>query len=251
MGYARILPIAKPPRQVYSSGPDIGLPPVTVDPDRLRTELERACEDAGLDPSRWVVWIVDGVPPAGTTPIAYLQPAGEVRTDTVIVFRAVGVKRARPHRLAAHRLAVWRLLPGLPDAALGPMLRHEVEHARRWERSGTAFYDADERLRAGMGRSGYPQLPTEREANAAALAYARRILTVAELADLRACGEFGDLLACDPVPPDVVEATLALLGETDVSGVRPQTWPQGTVACGPLVEVVAAVSALDTRLGSP
>src|SRR6266849_1617285 len=126
MGYARILPIAKPPRQVYSSGPDIGLPPVTVDPDRLRTELERACEDAGLDPSRWVVWIVDGVPPAGTTPIAYLQPAGEVRTDTVIVFRAVGVKRARPHRLAAHRLAVWRLLPGLPDAALGPMLRHEV-----------------------------------------------------------------------------------------------------------------------------
>jgi hypothetical protein len=130
------------------------------------------------------------------------------------------------------------------------MLRHELEHARRWERSGTAFYEADERLRAKVGRSGYPQLPTEREANAAALAYARRILTVAELAELRACGEFADLLADDPAPPDVVEATFALLAERAVSGVRPQTWPQGTVAGGPLVEVVAAVSALDARLGS-
>ena len=38
---------------------------MTVDPDRLRTELERACEDAGLDPRAWVVWIVDAVRPAG------------------------------------------------------------------------------------------------------------------------------------------------------------------------------------------
>jgi hypothetical protein len=223
---------------------------VTVDPARLRNELERACEDAGLDPRAWVVWIVDAARPAGTTPAAYLQPAGEVKPDTVLVFRAVGAERVDRYQLTAHRLAIWRALPGLPDAALGPMLRHELEHARRWERSGTAFYEADERLRASVGRSGYAHLPTEREANAAAAAYARRTLTTSELAELGACGEFADLLADNPPPADVVKATLALLGETDLPRVRPQTWPAGTVGAGPLVEVVPAVSTLDTSLGS-
>jgi hypothetical protein len=211
---------------------------MTVDPDRLRTELERACEDAGLDARAWVVWIVDSVRPAGTTPTAYLQPAGAVKPDTVLVFRAVGPERVDRYRLTAHRLAIWRGLPGLPDAALGPMLRHELEHARRWERSGTAFYEADERLRASVGRSGYAQLPTEREANAAAASYALRTLATSELAELRACGEFADLLADNPPPDDVVKATLALLGETDMSRVRPQTWPEET-AGGPVIEVVA------------
>lgn len=215
---------------------------MTVDPDRLRIELERACEDAGLEPRAWVVWIVDATRPSGTTPVAYLQPAGDVKPDTVFVFRAVGSERVDPYRLTAHRLAIWRELPGLPDAALGPMLRHELEHARRWERSGTAFYEADERLRASVGRSGYAQLPTEREANAAAAAYARRTLNTSELAELRACGEFADLLADAPAPPDVVAATLALVGDKNmpasaVSGDSPQTWPKETVG-GPVIEVV-------------
>lgn len=213
---------------------------MTVDPDRLRTELERACEDAGLDPRAWIVWIVDAVRPAGTTPIAYLQPAGEVRSNTVLVFRAVGSERVDPYRLTTHRLAIWRELPGLPDAALGPMLRHELEHARRWERSGTAFYEADERLRTSVGRSAYAQLPTEREANSAAAVYARRTLSAPQLTELQACGEFADLLAGEPAPADVVAATLALVGETDMSRVRPQTWPSGTVGGGPVIELVAA-----------
>lgn len=213
---------------------------MTVDPDRLRTELERACADAGLDPRAWIVWIVDAVRPAGTTPIAYLQPAGEVRPSTVLVFRAVGSERVRPYHLTTHRLAIWRELPGLPDAALGPMLRHELEHARRWERSGTEFYEADERLRASVGRAGYAQLPTEREANAAAAAYARRTLSAAQLAELQACGEFTDLLAGEAAPADVVAATLDLIGEEDMSRVRPQTWPAGTVVGGPVIELVAA-----------
>jgi hypothetical protein len=220
---------------------------VTVDPDRLRTQLERACADAGLDPRAWVVWIVDAVRPAGTTPIAYLQPAGEVRPNTVLVFRAVGSERVHPYRLTAHRLAIWRELPGLPEAALGPMLRHELEHARRWERSGTTFYEADERLRASVGRSGYAKLPTEREANAAAAAYARQSLSSLQLAELRACSEFADLLAGEPAPADVVAATLALLGEQAMpagamSRVRPQTWPSRPVGSGPMVEVVSSRS---------
>ena len=125
------------------------------------------------------------------------------------------------------------------------MLRHELEHARRWERSGTEFYEADERLRASVGRTGYPLLPTEREANAAAAAYARRTLSAPQLAELQACGEFADLLAGKPAPADVVAATLALLGEKNMpapamSRVRPQTWPSGTVGGGPVIELVAA-----------
>ena len=94
--------------------------------------------------------------------MAYLQPAGFVWPDTVLVFRAVGAERAQRFHLAAHRLAVWRELPGIPEAALGPMLRHELEHARRWERSGTHFFEADDLLRAAVreaGGHGYAALP--------------------------------------------------------------------------------------------
>lgn len=183
-----------------------------VEPDRLRTELVRACEDASLDPTLFAAWIVDSARPARATPLAYLHPAGSVRDDTVLVFRAVGEQRVSSLLGVAHRLALWRELPGLPDVALGAMLRHELEHAARWERSGTAFYEADERLRARYGSESYSSLPTEREANAAAAAYARRVLTPAELGELSGCEELADLLAAEPTA-DVVKTTLALLGE--------------------------------------
>src|SRR5437762_9262112 len=172
----------------------------------------RACRDAAIEPGSCVVWIVDARRPEGSTPIAYLHPAGLVRDDTVQVFRAIGDERARAFQGAAHRLAVWRHLPGLPEAALGPMLRHELAHAVRWEESGTAFYEADERLRAAAGGSAYAQLPTEREANAAAAAYARHTLTPVELAGLAAAPELAGLLTAAQ-PADVVRETLVLLGE--------------------------------------
>jgi len=217
---------------------------VIVEEERLRAELVRACGDAELDPGAVVVWVVDAVRPPGATPIAYLQPAGEVRADTVLVFRAVGAGRAEAHRLAAHRLALWRSLPGLPDAALGPMLRHELEHARRWERSGVAFYEADERLRALAGPDDYARLPTEREANAAAGAYARRALAPAELDALRRVPELAGLLAAEP-PADVVAETAALLrarlGEDGAAPAPAALAPPRRAE--PLVEVVHPVEA--------
>jgi hypothetical protein len=124
-------------------------------------------------------------------------------------------------------------MPTFPDAALGPMLRHELEHACRWERSGTAFYEADERLRARYGRDSYTALPTEREANAAAALYAHRVLTAAEIAELLACGEFDALFAAEPTP-DVVETTLALLGERVPASGSPLSAFDG----GPRIELV-------------
>jgi hypothetical protein len=184
---------------------------VIVEPLELRTALLGASQDAGLDANSFVVWIVDARCPAGATPMAYLQPAGCVRSDTVQVFRAVGEERAGAFAGSAHRLAVWRELPGVPGAALGTMLRHELAHAARWEWSGAAFYEADDRLRAGLDGASYAQLPTEREANASAASYARRTLSAAELAELAARPELTGLLAAEP-PADVVRETLALLG---------------------------------------
>jgi hypothetical protein len=209
---------------------------VIVEPDRLRAELERACADAGLAPASVVAWLVEATRPAGATPVAYLHPAGRVRAGTVLVFRAVGEERAARHAATAHRLAVWRRLPGLPEPALGPMLRHELEHARRWERSGTAFYEADERLRARVGADGYAALPTEREANAAAGGYARRVLAAAELAELAGPAELGELLRAEP-PADVVAETLALLGEPVDPGPARLLAAPGRRP-GPLVEPV-------------
>ena len=204
-----------------------------VDRSQLRTELRCACGHAGLDPATFVVWIVEAPRPPGSTPLAYLRPAGEVRDDTVLVFRAVGAERAGAYARTSHRIAVWRSLPGIPDAALGPMLRHELAHARRWEESGTAFYEADERLRSAVGGASYARLPTEREANADAAAYARASLGHADLALLATVRELANLFAAG-APVDVVGETLALLGE-GVGAVGERLEPGAEM----VVEVVA------------
>jgi len=131
-------------------------------------------------------------------------------------------------RLGAHRLAIWRSLPLIPEAALAVMLRHELEHARRYERSGPAFYEADRCLRIDVDRAGgigYAELPSEREANAAAAAYAARTLTESERRTVAACAECAALLTTRPAPRDVVGETLselARLAELD-SPHRPGT----------------------------
>jgi hypothetical protein len=215
---------------------------------RLRSELEDACADACVDPGSVVVFVVRSRQPVGTTPLAYLNPAGEVRADTVVVFRAVGSAQAARYAGTSHRLAVWRELPGFPVAALGPMLRHELEHARRFERSGPAFFEADDLLRAAVrsaGGHGYARLPSELEANAASAAYAGRALKPAELAGLRAVPECAALLDGAEPPDDVVEATLAALDPAQAAELRAAAalwdgaeWRRTAVATGPLIELV-------------
>ena len=183
-------------------------------PDRLHEALLAACTDAGIAPGTVLAFLVGLVRPAGTTPLAYLHPDGSVRDDTVAVFRAVGAARVSRRRAGAHRLALWGELPGIPDCALGPMLRHELEHARRYERSGPRFFEADDLLRRALRASGggaYAALPSELEANAASAAYAARTLSAAALDELGRCAECRGLLAAGAPPADVVGATLAAL----------------------------------------
>jgi hypothetical protein len=182
--------------------------------ERLGSELVGACGDAGIAACSLVVYVAAASRPPGTTPLAYLNPAGAVRPETVAVFQAVGAGRAERDRGQAHRLAVWRELPGIPPAALGPMLRHELEHARRFELSGPRFFEADDLLRAavrGAGHEAYAALPSELEANAASAAYAARTLAAVELDELRAVPECASLLDPSVAPADIVGATLTEL----------------------------------------
>jgi hypothetical protein len=185
-----------------------------LEQNRLREALLAACADAGIAPGTVIAFLVPLVRPEGTTPLAYLHPDGSVRPDTVAVFRAVGAARASRRRASAHRLALWAELPGIPDCALGPMLRHELEHARRYERSGPFFFEADDLLRRALratGGNGYAALPSELEANAVSASYAVRTLSAGELDELRACEDCRGLLAAATPPADVVGATLAAL----------------------------------------
>jgi hypothetical protein len=181
-----------------------------LDPSQLEAGLVAACGDARILPASVVVYVARERWPAATTPLAYLHPGGVVWPHTVAVFKAVS-DRAEADRFTAHRLAVWGELPGIPSAALGPMLRHELEHARRFERSGPRFFEADDLLRAAVGAAGgagYAALPSEREANAASAAYARRTLSPSEADELRGSPECAALLDAEPPSGDVVEATL-------------------------------------------
>ncbi len=185
-----------------------------VDSNNLLGELERACADAGLDPTSFVVFVVDQPRPDGTTPMAYLQPAGVVLPDTVSVFRMAGAERAGRYRLRSHRLAVWREMPGYPQHALGPMLRHELEHARRWERSGVSFFEADDLLRSAVRRTGgegYGAIPSEREANDASARYARAALPRRAFDEVWAHPECRPLVTAADAPEDVVAATIDAL----------------------------------------
>lgn len=209
--------------------------------DSVRHALIDACEDAGLEPASLAVFVVDARRPGGTTPMAYLQPGGFVWPDTVLVFRAAGAERVHRHHLQAHRLAVWRDLPGIPAAALAPMLRHELEHARRWERSGPRFFEADDMLRAAVraaGGRGYAALPSELEANAASAAYAQRTLSATELDQVGACSDCEGLLGGASPPADVVEATLAELTRRDDWS----PWLRGAERAAYLDEVLRACS---------
>jgi hypothetical protein len=214
--------------------------------DHLRSELCAACADAGVDPRSVVVFVVPSRQPEETTPLAYLNPAAEVRPDTVAVFRAVGTGRAARHAETAHRLAVWHDLPEFPAAALGPMLRHELEHARRFELSGPGFFEADDLLRAAVraaGGHGYELLPSELEANAASAEYASRVLSSSQLAELGAVPECAALLDGAVPPVDVVEATLGALDAVRAGELRaacerwdPEAWRRTALAAGPLIE---------------
>jgi hypothetical protein len=151
---------------------------VIVEEQHVLDTLAVTCPHANVAAADVVVFVVDAERPAGATPSAYLHPASYVSEETARVFRAVGSVRADAYHLVSHRIGLWKRYAEASADVLGPLLRHELEHAARWQRSGTVFFEADEELRAvTRGHAAYRTLPTEEEANAGSTEFAQERLT--------------------------------------------------------------------------
>jgi hypothetical protein len=157
----------------------------------LRGAWDRAREDAGLDRRDCVVFLVKERMPAGRAEAGYYRPGGpDVPHEWLLpsILRRVppGTLERYENR---HRVAVWSEIPGAPYALLGPLLRHELEHAAQWKRYGRAYTDLDGHLRevwdARSNSDPYLRLPSEREANLASARYAAACLDDRHLRRLR------------------------------------------------------------------
>ncbi len=131
-----------------------------------------ALEHAGMPAEECVVFLVKSTMPDGTAEAGY-HPPGLPQVFHASLRSAI-LRWIDPATFAAyeerHRVAVWSWIPRAPYSLLGPLLRHELQHAVQWTRFGTPFFMLDSYLReaASRGDLDYFAIPSEREANAAA-----------------------------------------------------------------------------------
>jgi hypothetical protein len=134
-----------------------------------------------------VVFLVKETMPRGTSEAGYLFP-GPTPDFHVRLSPAI-LRWIPPDTLKAyeerHRVAVWYRQPRVPYSLLGPLLRHELQHAVQWKRFGRPFFELRHHLldawEAHPAGPGYFELPAERDANAAAAAYAADTLRDVEI----------------------------------------------------------------------
>lgn len=106
----------------------------------VTAEWPRLLENAGIAIERAQLIIVRERRPVGTAECAYCSPSMTpplpARTNAVI-------RRIDPDRLAQHHhlLGVWQELPAADEISTSALLRHELEHARQWERFGPQLVD--------------------------------------------------------------------------------------------------------------
>jgi len=157
----------------------------------LRTAWDRAREDAGLDRRDCVIFLVKARMPAGAAEAGYYRPGRpDWSHDQLIpsILRSISPEMLERYE-DRHRVAIWSEIPGAPFALLEPLLRHELEHGAQWQRHGRSYSDLDGYLRdawdARSNAERYLKLPSEREANLAAAAYARAHLDEEHMRRLR------------------------------------------------------------------
>lgn len=171
--------------------------------------------------------------PKGLAEAGYFRPGSpdgphDLLTPTIL-------RRIPPDLLdryaGRHRVALWAQIPRAPFALLGPLLRHELEHAAQWQRYGRPFINLNDELREAWevetrpGR--YRQLPSERAANLAAAKYASNYLppvTIARLRRSRRYRQFVDQSAV-PLEDDVLALTVGALRAAVVDTESPAAEP--------------------------
>jgi hypothetical protein len=166
----------------------------------LQVAWDRARDDAGLERSECAIFLVKARMPLGRAEAGYYRPGGpDVPHDLLIpsILRHVSPRMLERYE-NRHRVAIWSHIPGAPYALLGPLLRHELEHAAQWQRHGRSYSDLDGYLReAWDARSDpkrYLRLPSEREANLAAAFYATAQLADSQLRRLKRIRRYRQLV---------------------------------------------------------
>jgi hypothetical protein len=146
----------------------------------LREEWQAAVGDAGVDPQTLVLFIVPQPQPDGGAEAAYLAPSHLLRGDSQLVLHRVGNEPIGRYH-AQHKIAAWQH-PRHEDERLAAalVLRHELHHVVQFEAGGfdliELYEDLKEALRDRYDATWldwYFEMPPERDANAAAAAYAR------------------------------------------------------------------------------
>jgi len=158
--------------------------------------------------------------PRGGAEAGYLRPGPP---DVPHALTRPAVFRAVPPDILGryenrHRVGIWSLVPKAPMALLGPLLRHELEHAAHWKRYGRSFTDLDAHLREVWGADRdderYLQLPSERACNDAASRFAARWLKPIAHERLKRNRRYRQLAGVNDGPPgDVLSATIEALRE--------------------------------------
>lgn len=152
-----------------------GEPRLRVDRNWVEQEWVGILAHAAIDEGRAQLIVVEERQPDGTAECAYCPPSMgpplAPRTNKVIT-------RIHPDLLAQnhHIVGVWQELPEADTVLLSALLRHELEHARQWERYGPQLTDElDPELKEVARSTGrcYHAVPCERAADDAARSWVR------------------------------------------------------------------------------
>jgi|SRR5579884_323593 len=165
-----------------------------------------ALEDAAVYEDTAVLLLVAAATPADVSDYAYVPPGHWGQLEHRVA-RDVGDRLNDFSDL--HRFCVYAEIDA-PEAGPAVGLRHEAQHAFQFNLYGPHFFYLESIMRRAMRRTGrmneYSQIPSERDANRAAAAYAHARYP-AEIGALAADVRFADLVG-EPV------AVADMLGET-------------------------------------
>jgi hypothetical protein len=202
--------------------------------------LRGALADAEVPEQTTVLFRIAASPPEGEAEIAYVAPPDAGRINYAAM-QAVGSDRLHEYR-GIHRFLAFVDVADAPLGALGTELRHEAQHARQFNQHGPHFIDLDRILRdivRGNTAVRYEQIPSERDANAAARVFA--LASYAEdLAAMARDDRFQQYTVDVAAADDLLAETLALLWE---HAPRDQIDAHTGRALGEVVDELADASA--------
>jgi hypothetical protein len=104
----------------------------------LATVWRQAIADAELDASQCVVFLVKARKPSIAAEAGYFRPGRPDLPHSALrpmLFRWLDPSILDKYE-DRHRVAVWAWAGRAPACALGPLLRHELQHAVHWQRWG-------------------------------------------------------------------------------------------------------------------